>query len=184
MPEPSADDYRHLGRAVELARSALEDGDDPFGSLLVDGKGELVAEARNREATDADPTAHPELWLARFAAAELTVDERAGATVYTSGEHCPMCAAAHGWVGLGRITFAASSAQLAAWRAGWGRPASPVAVLPVTQVVVGADVVGPVSPFDTQMRAIHRQQAAQRGFRAAIEELEALGPALGAERNT
>jgi tRNA(Arg) A34 adenosine deaminase TadA len=182
MPELSADDRRHLGRAVELARSALEEGDDPFGSLLVDEHGAMLAEARNREVTDADPTAHPELWLARFASAELTAETRAGATVYTSGEHCPMCAAAHGWVGLGRIVFAASGAQLATWRSGWGRPAGPVAVLPVTQVLVRVEMVGPVRPFDTQMRAIHRQQAAQLGFRAAVEELEALGAVTEGDR--
>ena len=173
MLQLSADDRRHVARAVELARSALEEGDDPFGSLLVDGHGQMLAEAKNREVTDADPTAHPELWLARFASARLTADERAEATVYTSGEHCPMCAAAHGWVGLGRIVFAASSSQLATWRSEWGRSASPVAALPVTKVVVEADVVGPVSPFDAQMRAIHLQQAAQRGFRTAVEEMQA-----------
>jgi len=30
----------------------------------------------------------------------MTPAERLQATVYTSGEHCPMCAAAHGWAGL------------------------------------------------------------------------------------
>ena len=48
--------------------------------------------------------------------------ERAGATVYTSGEHCPMCAAAHGWVGLGRVVYVASSAQLAGWLEEMGVP--------------------------------------------------------------
>jgi hypothetical protein len=34
-------------------------------------------------------------------AAVMTPAERAASTVDTSGEHCPMCAAAHAWVGLG-----------------------------------------------------------------------------------
>jgi len=25
--------------------------------------------------------------------------------MYTSGEHCPMCAAAHGWVGIGKLVY-------------------------------------------------------------------------------
>ncbi len=49
--------------------------------------------------------------------------ERVRATVYTSGEHCPMCAAAHAWVGLGRIVYAASSAQLTQWLQRLGYPA-------------------------------------------------------------
>ena len=38
----------------------------------------------------------------------------AACTVYTSGEHCPMCSAAHAWVGLGRIVYAVSAPSSAA----------------------------------------------------------------------
>src|SRR5918994_718920 len=105
----------HLARSVELAREALDAGDDPFGSVLVDADDNVVAEARNKESSLADPTAHPELELAQWASRNLSAHDRAGATVYTSSEHCPMCAAAHGWVGLGPVVFAASSQQLSAW---------------------------------------------------------------------
>ena len=154
-------DLVHLRRCVTLAEEALAAGDDPFGSVLVGSGGAVLAEERNRETTSADPTAHPELALARWAAAHLPSADRAGATVYTSGEHCPMCAAAHAWVGLGRIVFAASSTQLAAWRAGWGLPDGPVAVLPITAVAPGVAVTGPVPPLDEEMRLVH-ERAAQR----------------------
>lgn len=152
-----ANDRAHLRRCVVLAGEALDAGDDPFGSVLADAAGTALAEARNREVTTADPTAHPELELARWAAAHLPAGERAAATVYTSGEHCPMCAAAHAWVGLGRIVYAASSTQLAGWRAGWGLPAGPVAVLPIEVVAPQLTVTGPVAPLDEQMRALHEQ---------------------------
>ena len=84
----------------------------------------VLAEDRNRVA-GGDRTRHPEFELARWAAANLTPEERRRATVYTSGEHCPMCAAAHGWVGLGRIVYATSSAQLVAWLAELGVAAVP-----------------------------------------------------------
>ena len=99
--------------------------------MLVDADGIERFADRNREQTTGDPTRHPEFEIARWAAVNLTPAERATATVYTSGEHCPMCAAAHAWVGLGRIVYAASSAQISGWRAEWGAPASPVAVLPI-----------------------------------------------------
>lgn len=153
---------QHLRRCVELATQALVAGDDPFGSVLTDASGQMLAEARNREQSDRDPTAHPELELARWAGAHLTPDERAAATVYTSGEHCPMCAAAHGWVGLGRIVYAASASQLAGWRAEWGLASSPVAVLPVTAVALGVTTTGPVAPFDEEMRALHERAATRR----------------------
>jgi len=148
-------DARFLQRCVELAALALENGDDPFGSLLVDAAGTVLAEAMNREASDADPTAHPEFALAKWAIAHLSPEQRSATTVYTSGEHCPMCAAAHGWAGLGRIVAAASAEQLAGWRAGWGLPAGPVASLPAGVVLPGTVVVAPVAPFDEQMRVLH-----------------------------
>src|SRR5918993_1007082 len=101
--------------------------------------------------------AHPELELAQWASRNLSAHDRAGATVYTSGEHCPMCAAAHGWVGLGPVVFAASSQQLSAWRASWGLAASPVAPLPLSVVLPGSRITGPVHPYDEAMKPLHRQ---------------------------
>jgi tRNA(Arg) A34 adenosine deaminase TadA len=152
----------HLQRCVDLAREALDAGDDPFGSLIVDGDGRVLAEARNREVTAEDPTAHPELELAHWALRNLNPQERARATVYTSGEHCPMCAAAHGWVGLGAIVFAASSAQLSGWRTTWGLEAGPVAPLPASVVLPTTRVTGPVSPYDELMMPLHQDAANRR----------------------
>jgi tRNA(Arg) A34 adenosine deaminase TadA len=148
-------DLTHLRRCADLAQEALEAGDEPFGSLLVDGHGRVRFEDRNR-VKDGDRTRHPEFEIARWAASHLAPDERAAATVYTSGEHCPMCSAAHAWVGLGRIVYAVSSAQLTAWRTGWGAPGSPVRPLPVTDVAPGVPVDGPAPELEDQMRELHR----------------------------
>nr|WP_245595406.1 nucleoside deaminase [Glycomyces tenuis] len=148
-------DEVHLARCVALARAAADAGDGAFGSILVDSAGQVLAEDLNRETTAGDPTAHPELALVRWAIASLEPDARAASTVYTSGEHCPMCAAAHAWAGLGRIVYAASSAQLAQWRAGWGLPSAPVRPLSINEVAPGITAVGPVPPFDDQMREVH-----------------------------
>ena len=154
-------DLHHLRRCVELAAEALDAGDEPFGSVLVAG-GERVAEDRNRETTLADPTRHPELELARRAAELLTQDERAGATVYTSGEHCPMCAAATGWVGIGRVVYAVSTEQYVGWLRGWGVGPAPVAALPVQAVAPGVVVEGPAEELTDEVRELHRRLQAQR----------------------
>ncbi|WP_420719341.1 nucleoside deaminase [Streptomyces sp. RTd22] len=150
------DDLRHLRRCVELAAEALEAGDEPFGSVLVAADGTVLAEDHNRVA-GGDHTRHPEFALARWAAARLTSAERAGATVYTSGEHCPMCAAAHGWVGLGRIVYASSSEQLSGWLADLGVPAPPVRTLPIREVVPGAVVEGPYPALAEEVRTLHHR---------------------------
>lgn len=146
-------DLIHLERCVQLAEEALEAGDEPFGSVLVDGDGNVRFEDRNRVASG-DRTRHPEFAIARWAIANLSPEERATATVYTSGEHCPMCAAAHGWAGLGRIVYASSSAQLSGWLDELGVPPPPVATLPITAVVPGAVVEGPVDELAERVRAL------------------------------
>lgn len=106
------EDRDHLRRCIELAAQAAERGDGPFGSLLVGADGAVLAERTNEVATRGDVTAHPELALASWASRNLGPSERAGATIYTSGEHCPMCAAAHIWAGIGRLVFVLSGEMI------------------------------------------------------------------------
>lgn len=156
-------DMRHLQRCVELAAEALETGDEPFGSVLVDGEGVVRFEDHNRVASG-DRTRHPELAIARWAIANMSPEERALATVYTSGEHCPMCAAAHGWAGLGRIVYASSSAQLGAWLTEIGAPPPPVATLPITDILPHATVEGPAPELAERVRDLHfRFHSGDRG---------------------
>jgi tRNA(Arg) A34 adenosine deaminase TadA len=154
-------DLAHLRRCVELAREALDTDNDPFGSLLVDSDGVVRFEDRNRTSAG-DETRHPEFEIARWAAENLTVEERAAATVYTSGEHCPMCAAAHAWVGLGRIVYASSSAQLTQWRQEWELPPGPVAPLPINDISPGVPTAGPAPELIEGIRELHRQRTARR----------------------
>jgi tRNA(Arg) A34 adenosine deaminase TadA len=156
-PEVTEADLPHLHRCVELAAEAVEAGDFPFGSVLAAADGTVLAEDRNREITMGDPTRHPEFQLARWAATNMTAAERAAATVYTSGEHCPMCAAAHGWVGLGRIVYVTSTEQLGAWLAELEVSPGPVLPLAIPDVVRGAVVAGPVPGLADQVRDLHRQ---------------------------
>ena len=157
----SETDLTHLRRCVALAREGLDDGDEPFGSLLVDAAGDVRFEDRNR-VKEGDETRHPEFEIAKWSASHLSAEERAAATVYTSGEHCPMCSAAHGWMGLGRIVYAVSSAQLSAWRTHWGLPAGPVRPLSIQDVAPGVPVDGPAPELEDEMRALHRRLAESR----------------------
>ena len=147
-------DLRHLRRCVDLAEEALDAGDEPFGSVLVSGDGVVLAEDRNRIA-DGDSTRHPEFALARWAAEKMRPEDRPAATVYTSGEHCPMCSAAHAWVGLGRIVYAASSEQLTEWLADLGLPAPPVRPLPIREVAPGVPVDGPSPELSERVHRLH-----------------------------
>ncbi|PVY79043.1 tRNA(Arg) A34 adenosine deaminase TadA [Tamilnaduibacter salinus] len=152
----SETDHIHLRRCVALARQALESGDEPFGSVLVASSGEVLFEDHNHVA-GGDHTQHPEFAIARWAARNLSPEERRRATVYTSGEHCPMCAAAHAWVGLGRIVYASSSEQLGRWLAEMDVPPPPVNPLPITDIAPNVPVEGPVSELAEEVRSLHRR---------------------------
>ena len=145
---------RHLRRAVELAAEALDKGDEPFGSVLVGADGAVLFEDHNHVA-GGDATRHPEFAIARWAAQNMAPEDRAATTVYTSGEHCAMCSAAHAWVGLGRIVYATSSAQLVGWLRDWGVTTGPVRPLAVTDVAPGIPVEGPVESLAGEVRALH-----------------------------
>lgn len=154
-------DIKHLQRCVELAKMALERGDQPFGSVLVSASGEVLFEDHNHIASG-DHTQHPEFAIARWAAANMTAEERSKATVYTSGEHCPMCAAAHGWVGLGRIVYASSSEQLVQWLNELGVEPTRVRNLPIQDVIRDTIVEGPVPELAEQVRQLHHQYYAKK----------------------
>ncbi|WP_435590256.1 nucleoside deaminase [Nocardia sp. bgisy118] len=147
-------DLVYLRRCVDLAREALDDGNAPFGSLLV-GDGRVLAEAKNGEG-GGDPTRHPELELVHWAIAQLAPAERATTTVYTSGEHCPMCSAAHAWAGLGRIVYASSAAQLTEWLDEMGIPPAPVRALSINVVAPGIPTSGPAPQLAGALRELHR----------------------------
>lgn len=154
-------ELKHVRRCVELAAEALAAGDEPFGSVLVGGDGKVLAEDRNRT-SGGDQTRHPEFELARWAATHMTPEARAKATVFTSGEHCPMCSAAHAWVGLGRIVYAVSSRQLTQWRAAMGAAGeSAVRPLPVQEIAPRVTVEGPVPEVEDEMRELHRRAYAR-----------------------
>ena len=150
----SEHDLKHLRRCIELAEEALEKGDEPFGSVLVSSNGQILREDHNHVASG-DHTQHPEFALARWAANNMTPEDRAAAVVYTSGEHCPMCAAAHGWAGLGRIVYASSSAQLVQWMGELDVPPSRVKNLPIRDVIRDTVVEGPVPELAEEVRALH-----------------------------
>src|SRR5690554_6454943 len=84
------EDRKHLQHCLQLAKEAVEAGDQAFGSVLVDKNGKVLASERNR-INELNQLAHPEYVLADWALNNLSREERKSATMYTSGEHCPMC---------------------------------------------------------------------------------------------
>lgn len=105
-PESNAD-AGWLARAIELATANVGDGGGPFGALIVDADGTVVAEGQNRVTRDLDPTAHAEVVAIRAACRAVGSFSLEGCVLYTSCEPCPLCLAAALWSRVDRVVFAA-----------------------------------------------------------------------------
>jgi tRNA(Arg) A34 adenosine deaminase TadA len=147
------DHEQYVRQVNDLARSAVEDGNYPFGAILVDD-GEVVATSTNTVATDWDITAHPELKLAVLASEQYDLAERRELTLYASTEPCPMCAGAIYWAGIGRVVYSTSAPTVA-------EHSGDDLVIPVgcEQCLEGAgrevEFVGPV--LEEEGLAVHRE---------------------------
>ena len=104
---------RFLQRAIDLAAAGRAAGGGPFGSLLVDSQGTVLAEDYNTVKADHDISAHPEFKLAKWASVNLAPQTAASVTMYTSCQPCAMCSGAIDRSGLGRVVYALSNQQFA-----------------------------------------------------------------------
>ena len=150
-------DYEHLKECVALAKEALVAGDSPFGSLLVNANNEVIARARNKVNTK-NILSHPEIELARWAIENLSAEERKQTTMYTSGEHCPMCAGAHAWVALGGLVYLSSAEQLVEWLKEFGVKEAPIHFVPSREIIKNSFIKGPgKGQLLEEIKALHKR---------------------------
>jgi cytosine/creatinine deaminase len=96
------DAYMQL--AVQEAKTALADGDYPYGSVLIRGD-EILGVGRNYMNTHNDPTSHAEIEVLRSAGLQATY---AGTVMYASAFPCIMCAGPIVMLGIPKIIVGAS----------------------------------------------------------------------------
>jgi ribonuclease HI len=117
-------DEMPLRKAVALSEAAVAQGGRPFGAVVTNGAGKIIAEAKGIPSVDPrDWTAHSEMQALRAASAAMSWDELSQATIYASGEPCPMCAAAIYWCNIRRLVFCVSEPAMRALRAPYQRAA-------------------------------------------------------------
>lgn len=141
-----------LREAIALSKSAVQNGDEPFGAVLVKGS-EVILRAENSVFTGRDMTNHAELNLVKLAAKHYDSAFLAYCTLYTSTEPCAMCSGAIYWSGIGQMVFACSETRLGQI-AGIGLDVPSRAVLRT-----GARKVRVVGPTDLEEEAAEVHQA-------------------------
>jgi len=110
------DDARYLRQAIELSRTARARGNRPFGAVIVAADGQVLQEAWNANMESGDCTAHAETGAVRLASPKYTREQLQGATLYSSGEPCVMCAGAIFWSNIRRVVFGIDAERLRVFR--------------------------------------------------------------------
>lgn len=155
--DPRVDDVEMLRRAIELADRAVDDGNHPFGAVLVSATGAIIDEAMNSFVVDRGP-GHAETNLARHAARTFDEDELRTSTLYTSVEPCCMCAGTIYWAGIGAVVFGMTERRLGELTS--GDPANPTQDLDCRTVFAAGrhpvEVRGPFPELEERIVAQHR----------------------------
>lgn len=111
-----------LNQTVQMAMDNVAKGGGPFAAIVVK-YGKVIGMGTNNVHISHDPSAHAELEAIREACASLASTDLSSATLYASGEPCPMCLGAAYWAKVGTIYYTCSKAE-ALTGTGFGNPLS------------------------------------------------------------
>ena len=78
----------------------------PFGAVITDNEGNIVAKGNNMVLANNDPTAHAEITVIREACKKLGTYDLSDYILYTSCEPCPMCLSAIIWSNIKEVYYA------------------------------------------------------------------------------
>ncbi|MFA7075305.1 MAG: nucleoside deaminase [Candidatus Izemoplasmatales bacterium] len=92
--------------AIDEARVTMNlDFGGPFGALIVDKNGKILAIASNTVLKDHDPTAHAEINAIRKATQVLKSHDLSECILYTTAYPCPMCLGAIIWSNIKKVYY-------------------------------------------------------------------------------
>ena len=105
---------KYMQKAKENAEKGISNKEGgPFGAVVVNSNGEIIANGNNKVLKDKDPTAHAEIVAIREACRILDTNDLSDCTLYTSCEPCPMCLSAIIWANIKKVYFACTKKDAA-----------------------------------------------------------------------
>lgn len=98
---------KYMKTAKENAENGIRNNEGgPFGAVIVDKEGNIIANGNNKVIKNNDPTAHAEIVAIREACKKLNTYDLSEYILYTSCEPCPMCLSAIIWANIKKVYFA------------------------------------------------------------------------------
>lgn len=111
----TAEEFRLMNSALELAREAELQGEVPVGAVLV-LEGEIIGRGWNQPIAASDPTCHAEICALREAATALRNYRLLDSVLYVTLEPCIMCVGAILNARVSRLVFGARDLRFGAVR--------------------------------------------------------------------
>ena len=97
-------DIMKLG--IDEARKTMnENKGGPFGAVITDKDGNVIAVASNLVLESHDPTAHAEIMAIRKASEKLGTHDLSNYILYATGYPCPMCLSAIIWSNIKEVYY-------------------------------------------------------------------------------
>lgn len=96
----------YMKKAKENAEEGINKNEGgPFGVVITDKDGNIIANGNNRVLKEKDPTAHAEIVAIREACKKLNTYDLSDYILYTSCEPCPMCLSAIIWANIKTVYY-------------------------------------------------------------------------------
>ena len=97
-----------MNKYMKIAKENADNGiknkeGGPFGAVITDKEGNIIANGNNRVLKSNDPTAHAEVVAIREACKKLNTYDLSNCILYTSCEPCPMCLSAIIWANIKEV---------------------------------------------------------------------------------
>ena len=107
-----------MNKFMEIAKNEAFEGfsnndGGPFGAVITDKEGNIIATGHNMVLKNNDPTAHAEVTAIRNACQKLNNYDLSNYVLYTSCQPCPMCLSAIIWSNIKDIYYACTKEDAA-----------------------------------------------------------------------
>ena len=91
---------------IDEARTTMNEGKGgPFGAVITDIEGKVIAITSNKVLESHDPTAHAEIMAIRKASEILGTHNLENCILYVTGYPCPMCLSAIIWANIKTVYY-------------------------------------------------------------------------------
>ena len=89
----------------EILEGLKENDGGPFGAIICNRRGNIIAKAHNMVIKTHDPTAHAEIMAIRKASEILKTHDLSNCVIISSCEPCPMCLSAIIWANIKKVYY-------------------------------------------------------------------------------